>query len=246
MANERIKAQRAVPRQLARNFAEDKYMTLALAGLLFSVVMGAFSIAQGLLSTGMDVAIATVLTAITVLGGMFVAVRLVKFRQGQQNKQAEKASKACLVYAILLVMSALFMGNMYFTTYTFMQSGEAGELAREMEGVWQSALIFGAFETVTAVFQAASYFMLYLVFKGMQQMSVGRYPEKNRLTASSMVCSLTAGLVICYIMLKVMMASGDAVSMVSGVISSLPDLLFYFSMSQLCRLTSLRLRGEEL
>lgn len=244
MANERIKAQRAVPRQLAKEFAENKYMTLAAAGILFSVVMGAFSIAQGLMAMSADGALTTVLTGIMTLSMMFVAVRLVKFRQNQQGKQAEKTGKACLIYAIILLMCAVFMGNMYLTTYTFIKSGEAGEVVQEMEGMWQSALLFGVFETVTTLFQAISYFMLYLVFKGMQQMCVGRYPEKDRLTAASVVCSLTAGMVICYILLKIMMSAGDVMGIVASVFNSLPDLLFYFGMSQLCRLTSLRRKGE--
>lgn len=243
MASEKVMAARAVPRGVAREFRESKWMTVLCAGLLAMVVMNLFTVMQGLMNG--EEPMVVVVNALITFFVAFVAIKMVRLRQGMDGKQPVQASKAYLVFFIVQILYAAFMVSLYYSMHVVMHSGEIPTVTDEVIAQWDAMLPYYIFTVAIIVLQTLCACAMWRVLRGVSDLVKGQNPGSGAMTAASALCALTTGMLLCNVVLTLMMSGGGILGVVINLITALPELVYYFSVSQLCRQVSLRLKGQQ-
>lgn len=247
MSNQSIRGARVLPRTLVKEVAADRRMTLICFGIMLLTAMGFVSVFSSLTAEGGFQSISALFAipdAMVLIGSLFVTVCLFRIKQNPLEKIFKTAVIACAVYGVLQAANAYLRGVTLYTVTVGMENGEMGAVPEELKEMWHAYLPFNIWAVAVSVFRAGSFMLLSRAMNDFRMMTTGRYPDRHAALPASIVMSLTAGMVLCMLVLN-LISGGDPVQSVLSCLTFLPELLFYFCASQLLRDSDLRRRGEK-
>ena len=238
MASEKLTAMRAVPRGVAEDFRQNRYLGLMCIGAALcagmSLLSAVSSVMGGQSETMWLEAFFEILSA-AALG--YFCWRFFSLRDSISGKKAGKARKSCIIVFVMMMLTVIFLGMFYWVLYSTLRSADPEELLEAMSQEYIDSLWALLPITITGfviqVCLAIAHVFLFRAMGDMEQMAEGRYPKKNAFTAASNVAALAAGMSICGIIMNLMTGFG-----VLNLIAALPEVLLYLSMCLLCRATS--------
>ena len=247
MANENMRGGRVLPRTLVKEFVDDRRMTLMCFGILMVTVMGFASIMTSLMAKGALSSVNSLFAipdALVLVGSLFAAVCLFRVKQNPAEKIFKTTVIACAVYAVLQIANAYLRGVTIYTITQSLQAGELGAVPQEEIDMWKAFLPYNYWAVAVSVSRAASFALLSRAMNDLRMMTTARYPDRHAALPASVMMSLTAGMVLCMLVINVLMGNSGVVDTIVSLLSFVPELLFYFCGSQLLRHSDLRRRGQ--
>ena len=238
MASEKLAAMRAVPRGVAEEFRQNRYLGLMCIGAALCAGMALLSAGSSVMGGQSETmwleAIFEVFSAFA-LG--YFTWRFFALRESVSGPKAGKARKSCIIVFAVMMITVVFLGIFYWVLYSTLRGADPEELLENMSREYIDSLWALLPITITGfviqVCQAIAQVFLFRAMGDMELMAEGRYPKRNSFTAASNAAALAAGMSICGVIMNLMTGFG-----LVNLIAALPEVLLYLSMCLLCRATS--------